>query len=330
LDRVRPTPGIQAAALADLIPMSGDDDEIGYWTTSAAPPTNQMPLALMTLVTPEYPRAMGIPLLEGRFFTDQDRVGSEAVIVIDEVLEKRAFGGRGAVGKRLSLQFVGPARVIGVVGHVRHWGLDADDQAAIREQIYLPFAWLPDEYLRMTAAGMSLVVRTAVPPLHMVAALRQQVRGTTRDQAMYQVRTMEQIVGATLAQQRFLLLLFGIFASLALLLACIGIYGVLAYLTAQRVPEIGVRMALGAGGWDVLWMVLRQSLGMIAVGAAVGLGAALATSRLLGHLVSGMQPAGPVTIGFVLAVLAVAALFASYLPARRASRVDPLSALRQE
>jgi ABC-type antimicrobial peptide transport system permease subunit len=127
-----------------------------------------------------------------------------------------------------------------------------------------------------------------------------------------------------------LVLLFGIFAGLALLLACIGIYGVLAYLTAQRVPEIGMRMALGAGTRDVLWMVLRQSMGMIAVGAAVGLGAALAASRLLAHLVSGVQPAEPSTIALVLAVIGAAALFASYLPARRASRVDPLSALRQE
>ena len=192
------------------------------------------------------------------------------------------------------------------------------------------FAWLPDEYLRQTATAMSLVVRSRVPPLNMVEAVRRQVRGATRDQAMYEIRTMDQVVSATLARQRFLLLLFGIFAALALLLACIGIYGVLAYLTGQRVPEIGVRMALGATSGDVLWMVLRQSLGMIVAGAGLGLCAAFAASRLLEHHVSGVQPAEPSTFALVLAVLMAAALFASYLPARRASRVNPVSALRQE
>ena len=330
LQRVSQTPGVRAAALSDLIPMGGEDEEIGYWTTSAPPPTKDMPLSIMNLVTPGYLRVMGIALRAGRFFTDQDRVGSEPVVVIDERMEKRAFGGHDAVGKRLSLQFIGRARVIGVVGHVRHWGLDADDQAAIREQIYLPFAWLPDEYLRMTAAAISLVVRTSGPPLNMVAAVRQQVRGLTRDQAIYEVRTMDQVVSGTLARQRFLLLLFGIFAALALLLACIGIYGVLAYLTGQRVPEIGVRMALGATTGSVLWMVLRQSLGMILAGVGLGLCGAIAAGRLLQHQVTGVEAADPSTFAIVLAVLMAAALFASYLPARRASRVNPVNALRQE
>ncbi|HUE03872.1 MAG TPA: ABC transporter permease [Bryobacteraceae bacterium] len=330
LERVNHAPGVRAAALSDLIPMGGEDEEIGYWTTSAAPPANEMPMTLMSLVTPGYLRAMGIPLRDGRFFTDQDRVGSAPVIVIDERMAARAFGGHGAVGKRLSLQFIGPALVVGVVGHVRHWGLDADDRNYVREQIYLPFAWLPDEYLRQTATAMSLVVRSSVPPLNMVEAVRRQVRGATRDQAMYEIRTMDQVVSATLARQRFLLLLFGIFAALALLLACIGIYGVLAYLTGQRVPEIGVRMALGATARDVLWMVLRQSLGMIVAGAGLGLCAAFAASRLLEHHVNGVQPAEASTFALVLAVLMAAALFASYLPARRASRVNPVTALRQE
>jgi predicted permease len=330
LDRVRQVPGVDSVAVADIIPMGGDSEQIGYWTTSAAPPANQVPMSLMNIVMPGYLRAMGIPLLSGRFFTDQDRIGNEPVAVIDDVMAQRAFGVRDAIGKRLWLQFIGAVQVVGVVGHVRHWGLDADDQAAVREQVYLPLAMLPDPFLRLTASGMSLVIRTGVAPMTIVEAVRRQVRGTLRDQAIYEVRTMEQVVSGTLARQRFLLLLFGIFAGLALLLACIGIYGVLAYLTNQRVPEIGVRLALGATAADVLWMVLRQSLGMILVGAAAGLCAALAAARLLAHLVGGMQPAEPSTFAIVLAVMVSAALFASYLPARRASRVDPVSALRQE
>jgi putative ABC transport system permease protein len=330
LDRVRRVPGVRSVAMTDLVPLGGDDEQIGYWTTAAAPPANQIPLSLMFLVTPDYLQSMGIPLLRGRFFDEQDRIGNELVVVIDDVLAQRAFHGRDPVGNRLWLQFLGPAKVVGVVGHVRHWGLDVDDRAKVREEIYLPFAQLPDEFLRLTSTGMSLVMRTTVAPLNTVEAVRRQVRGATRDQALYEVRTMEQIVSATLARQRFLLLLFGVFGGLALLLACIGIYGVLAYLTTQRVPEIGVRMALGASALDVMRLVFRQSLGMILAGIGVGIAAALAAGRLLERLVAGVRPMEPLTFTIMISVLVVAALFASFVPARRASRVDPMSALRQE
>ena len=330
IDRLHHTPGVDSAALADIIPMGGDTEEIAYWTTPTAPPPNQAPMALLNLVTPDYQRVMRIRLLGGRFFTDQDRIGREPVVAIDDALAKRAFPGHQALGSRLWLQFFGPMRIVGIVGHVRHFGLGADDTAGLREQIYVPFAMMPDEFMRLTAASMSLTVRTTVPPLSMLEAVRQQVRGQAPDQAIHEVRTMDQVVSSTLDPQRFLLLLFGIFAGLALLLACIGIYGVLAYLTSQRVPEIGVRMALGATAGNVLWMVLRQSLVMIAAGAAVGLGGAFAAGRLLTHLVSGMRPTELSTFTVVTAVLVAAALFASYLPARRASRVDPVGALRQE
>ena len=330
LGGVRQLPGVYSVAVADIIPMGGETDEIGYWTTPAAPPVNEMPMSLLNVVTPGYLRVMGIPLRQGRFFTEQDRIGNEPVIAIDEVLAKRAFGGHEAVGNRLWVQFLGPARVVGVVGHVRHRGLDADDQAKVREQIYLPFAQLPDPFLRLTSSAESLVIRTTISPLSIVDAVRRQVRGATRDQAIYNVRTMEQIVSGTLARQRFLLLLFGIFAALALLLACIGIYGVLAYLTSRRVPEIGIRMALGATVADVMRLVLRQSLEMILVGAGIGSVAALAAGKLLERLVAGVKPAEPLTFIITISVLLIAALFASFVPARRASRLDPVKALRQE
>jgi predicted permease len=329
LDRVRTVPGVESVAVADIIPLEGDDEQVGYWTGSAAPPANQMPLTLVNLVTPRYLQVMGIPLRQGRFFNEQDRIGNQPVVVIDEVMAQRAFHGRDSIGNRLWLQFLGPALVVGVVGHVRHWGLDADDQAKIREQIYLPFAQLPDAFLRL-ASSMSLVVRTIPAPLAEVEAVRREARGAARDQALYGVRTMEQIVSGTLARQRFLLLLFGIFAGLALLLACIGIYGVLAYLTSQRVPEIGMRMALGANSGAVIWLVLRQSVGMILAGVGLGIAAAWAAGRVLGGLVEGMQPPEPSTFAIMIPILVVAALFASLVPARRASRIDPVRALRQE
>ena len=177
---------------------------------------------------------------------------------------------------------------------------------------------------------MSIAVRTNLPPLSVIEPLRRDVRGAGGDQVLYEVHTMEELAGSTLARQRFLLLLFGVFAGLALLLACIGIYGVLAYLTSQRVPEIGVRMALGASAGNVMWLVLRQSLGMIVVGAGIGIAAALGAGRVLQHLVEGMQPTEPSTFAMMILVLVAAALVASFLPARRASRIDPTSALRQE
>ncbi|MCU1239684.1 MAG: hypothetical protein JWO71_410 [Candidatus Acidoferrum typicum] len=330
LDRVRQTPGVQSVALADLVPMDSDENLIGYSTTPATPPANQITLSLLTSVTPDYLKATGIPLRGGRFFEEQDGIGNETVIVIDEALAQRAFADRNPIGSRLWVQFLGPAKVIGVVGHVRHWGLDADDQLKVREQMYFPFAQCPDQFLRLASSAMSLVMRTSVAPLNAVEAARREVRGATHDQALYDVRTMEQIVSGTLAQQRFLLLLFGVFSGLALLLACIGIYGVLAYLSRQRVPEFGVRMALGASSFEVMRLVLRQSLGMILVGVVLGVAAALAAGRLLGRLVAGVHPAEPLTFTIMVLVLVVAALFASFIPAHRASRMDPVSALRQE
>ena len=160
--------------------------------------------------------------------------------------------------------------------------------------------------------------------------LRRELRGATGDQVLYEIHTMEQLARGTLARQRFLLLLFGVFAGLALLLACIGIYGVLAYLTGRRVPEMGIRMTLGASARDVMRLVLRESIGTIFAGVGAGILAALAAGRLLEHSVEGMQPAEPLTFAIMIAVLVAAALLASFVPARRASRVDPLVALKYE
>ena len=177
---------------------------------------------------------------------------------------------------------------------------------------------------------MSIAVRTSVPLLAVVEPLRQELRGAASDQVLYQVRTMEQLAHNSLALQRFLLLLFGIFAAMALVLACIGIYGVLAYLTGQRVPEIGLRMALGASPAEVMWLVLRQSFGIILLGIGIGTAVALATGHVMERLVEGMQPISLSTFILTIPFLVVAAMLASLLPARRASRVDPMNALRQE
>ncbi len=216
----------------------------------------------------------------------------------------------------------GPFVVVGVVGHVRHWGLAGDDQAQVRAQFYYPFAQLLRRW--------SELMRTGIAPLSVVESLRGEVRGATSDQVLYEVRTMEQLARSTLDQHRFLLLLFGIFAGLALLLACIGIYGVLAYLTRQRVPEIAVRIALGATAREVIWLVLRQSLVMIFAGVAVGAAAAFAAGRVLHQSVAGVRSFEPLAFATMIAIPVAAGFFATWLPARRASKVDPLIALRYE
>ncbi len=333
LERARRVPGVQSVAIVDTFPMREGNNTLGYWPTADVPPEKERPLTLATSVSPEYFNVMGIPLRQGRLFTEQDRMGGEPVVVIDEVLAQQAFGGgQNAIGKRLWVPDMdyGPFVVVGVAGHVRHWGLAGDDQAQIRAQFYYPFAQLPDKYVQRWSELMSIAVRTEIAPLSEVESLRRELRGAAGDQVLYQVRTMEQLASDSLALQRFLLLLFGIFAGLALVLACIGIYGVLAYLTGQRVPEIGIRIALGARPGSVIWLVLRQSLGMIVVGAAVGTAAALAAGRVLQRLVEGMQPTEVSTFALTISVLAIAALFASFLPARRASHVDPVIALRQD
>jgi predicted permease len=332
LDRARRFPGVQSAALADVVPMRVGDDSVGYWVTPVQPPPDQTPLALTSIVTPEYLNVMGIALRRGRFLNQQDRIGHEVVVVIDDNLAQRAFGGNDPVGKPLWLQGMAsnPAKIVGVAGHVRHWGLAGDDQSRVRDQIYVSFYQLPDPLVSFLSSVMSITVRTNISPLSAAEPLRRELRGPGGDQTLYDVHTMDDLARASLDRQRFLSWLFGIFAGLALLLACIGIYGVLTYLTNQRVPEIGLRMALGAGARDVMRLVLGQSFGMIVVGIGVGILGALAAGRLLQHLVDGMRPTDLSTFAIMIPILLAAALFASFIPAHRASQVDPTSALRQE
>jgi predicted permease len=332
LERARGVPGVESVALADIIPMREGENAVGYSTTPVEPHANEEPVALASGVTPDYLRVMGIPLHQGRFFDERDRLGNDPVVVIDEVMAQHAFGGKDVVGRRLwgTSLAPGPVRVIGVVGHVRHWGLADDDLSRIRDQIYYPFAQVGDESLHFYSSIMSVAVRTKVAPLSVVEPLARAVQAVAGDQVLYEPRTLEELASASLAQQRFLLLLFGIFAGLALLLACIGIYGVLTYVTNQRVPEIGVRMALGASARDVMRQVLGQSLVMIGIGAGIGVVAAIAAARLLHHLVPGVRAGEPLTLTGMVVVLIVAALFASFLPARRASLVQPMMTLRQD
>ena len=331
LDRARSVPGVQSIATVDTVPLREGNNQIGYRTTPDAQPENQQPLVLASSVSPDYLKVMGIPLRQGRFFDEHDRMGNEPVVVIDDVMAQEAFHGQEPIGKHLWIGLgTDPLRVVGIVGHVRYWGPAGDDQARVRAQLYYPFPQVPDKLLRRWSELMSIAVRTSTEPSSVIEPLRRAVRGATGDQVLYEVQTMDHLASTTLARQRFLLLLFSVFASLALMLACIGIYGVQAYLTSQRVPEIGIRLALGATARDVVGLVMRQSVGMIFLGVGVGVAGAWAAGRVLMRLVEGMQSSEPLSFAIMIPVLVIAALFASFVPAHRASRVDPVKALRQE
>jgi predicted permease len=331
IERVGAVPGVESAAITSVVPLSERDSEITYWRGAGPqPPQDRMTLAMFYIVTPDYPSVMQIPLRRGRFFTDRDSLVSPPVVVIDDLLARRVFPGQDPIGRQISLMVVGPVQIVGVVGHVKHWGLDSDDTAKIRDQIYFPVMQVPDKFLSEAVAGLTLMLRTGPEPLSLVSAVRGQVAGPTQDQPIYAVRTMEQIIERSLAERRFTMLLLIIFAATALLLAAVGIYGVMSYSVIQRTHEIGIRAALGASRGEIVGLVVRQGMRLAAIGMAAGLIAALALTRFLAGLLYGVRPADPATLAAVTLLLGGIALLACYIPARRAAAVDAVVALRCE
>lgn len=330
LDRARQVPGVSAIAMVDTVPMRQGTNQIEYRRSAAPVDEKQQTTTLATCITPDYLKVTGIPLRAGRFFTDADRPGSQQVVVIDEVLAERAFGKDSPIGRQLWSNEFGadPVTVVGVVGHVRQWGLAADDQSAVRAQLYYPFAQLPDALVWRWSQLMSIAVRTEVDPETLVTPLRQAIFGEGRDQVLYQLSTFDSLAAASIAPQRFLLVLFGVFAAMALALACVGIYGVLAYLTRQRLPEMSVRIALGATAGAVRWLVLRHGVGLMLVGLILGVAGAIASERVLSSVVEGAEPQAVLSVAVAAPILLLAGVLASLIPARRASRANPATLLR--
>jgi putative ABC transport system permease protein len=274
-------------------------------------------------VTPDYFQVMGMRLLTGRAFTDLDAPDATPVAIINENMARTFWPDGDALGKRFKYggeQSQAPwLTIVGIVGDMRRTGFDAP----VRYETFYPFAQSP-------AFRMQLVVRTRGEPSNVVRALRDAVREADPDQPLYGVGSMESRLGEMMTARRFAMVLLGTFAGLALLLGVVGVYGVTSYLVAQRVREMGVRMALGASGQDVVSLVVRQGMRAAAVGLAVGLAGAFATTRLLGSLLYGVGPRDAVTFTSVSVALFLATLLANWVPARRAARVDPLIALRAD
>lgn len=335
VDRVRRTPGVEAAAAMLDLPFSGDDWETDVWIDGTPRPksTNDLPLILTYYTTPEYLRVMKIPLIRGRYFNEFDTSGKPPVMVIDEVTARSLFPGQDPIGKYATIGGLGEgavrAQIVGIVGHVRHWGLERDATATVRAQMYVPMMQLPDKYMSSVSSS-AVVLRTAGEPMRYENAVKAQVLGSDRDQPVWDMKPMETMIADTLAERRFAMLLLGSFASIALLLASVGIYGVISYVVSQRTREVGIRLALGARTEDVLKLVVGRGALLALAGVAIGMAAALAATQALSKMLFGVGAADPLTYAAVALVLGGVAVLASYLPARRAAAIDPMVALRYE
>jgi predicted permease len=332
-NQLRSVPGIRAVSvLFGGVPMDGDS-ELPYWVEGRPKPVeqSQMDLALFYAVDPEYLSVMGIPLLRGRFISAQDTEKSPCVVAVDEELVRKAFPNERPLGQHINLELLTmKCEVVGVVGHVKHFGLDADATAKVHSQIYIPFRSLPDSVMDLASTGSNYLVRTSGDPYAQAPALRQAVGQVSANMVMYGEQSLQEVISNSLSARRFTRLLLGIFALLALILAGVGIYGVVSYTVTQGTQEIGVRMALGADRRMVLAAVLKSAMSMAAIGIALGAATAFAATRVLKDLLFGVSATDPLTFSAVAALLAGVTLLASYIPARRATKVDPIVALRCE
>ena len=325
LQKVSAIPGVRSAAISsgNAVPLVGPHNSGGFTIEGDAVTNNAIPTAQVGLVSPDYFRTMETPLKRGRFFTDADDRQAPQVVIIDEALAERYFSNRDPVGLRMKRG--GPASqapwmtIVGLVGNIKSDGFDKPDQP----HLYFPIFQNP-------AYAMAIYMRTDVAPLTLTQSVREQVRALDRDLPVFGERTMSQVAAESMSQRRFAMQLVGLFGILALLLAAVGIYGVIAYSVTQRTREIGIRVALGASRSEILRWVLKQGMILTMAGVVIGLAGAVALTRLLRTLLFGVGPTDLVTYGVLAAVLTIVALLACYIPARRATKVDPLIALRYE
>jgi putative ABC transport system permease protein len=328
MPRLRAIPGVQSAAAVMMLPLGGSNFVLTFDVAGRPPlPPSQQPAMQIRVATPEYFETIGIPLERGRLFTGDDRAGSPQVVVITESAARQYFPNEEPLGKTITLGWGrgkdkprAGGQIVGIVGDVKDAGLDEADPP----QLYMPYRQWPVQ-------GMAIVLKTAVPAMSVADPARRAVYATDSNMPVANVRTLEQIVARSISQPRFYTTLLTIFAAVALLLAAIGIFGVLSYAVAQRTREIGIRMALGAQERTVRGLVVRQAMALAAAGVGIGVILALWLSRsLVSKMLFSTSPHDAATFVSVAALLGAVAFLASYIPARRATRVDPIVALRAE
>ncbi|HEX8820088.1 MAG TPA: ABC transporter permease [Archangium sp.] len=329
LERLQTMPGVRAATYSSGMPLAGFS-ETSFQVVGQPPlPLGEAPLAAYFITASNYFETLGTPILEGRGFLSTDRKGSAKVVVVDEGLARRFFSGRGAVGERIS--FGGPDNVLEIVGvakHVTAYGPGENEPAPF--QIYIPFQQVPDGNMAFAGRSLFLAIRGDGDANALVPGVRQEFKSLDPDQALAGLAPMDSLVEGALEERRFVLGLVGLFAVLALVLSSIGIYSVMSYTVALRTREMGIRIALGARGVDVVRLVVGYGVRLAAIGVLVGAVAAGVLTRLLGSLLHGVEATDPLTFGATAVVLAGVAVFASWVPARRALRVDPAQTLRAD
>jgi len=320
LDRIQALPGVRAVGMIKLLPLQNWGTN-GDFAIEGRPPAQpgQAPFAESREISPGYFRAMGIPIVKGRDLSAQDSANSLPTAMINDALARKYFQGEDPLGQKI--QWDGWRTIVGVAGNIHQAGLNRDPLP----ELYFPAAQRPGGI-----AGMTLVISANVEPTSLTRAVESAIHSVDPSQPVFGVKTMERVVTDSLSSQRLFVWLLGVFAAIALILASAGIYGVMSYLVTRRTQEFGVRMALGASANDILRMVLRQSLMLIAVGVAIGLAGAFAVTRVLTNFLFGVKPTDLAAFGAVSMVLIVVALIATYLPALRATKVDPMVALRYE
>jgi predicted permease len=332
-DKLGALPGVRAASFsAGAVPLLGEDDWF-FWIDGKPKPASQseMNMALIYIVEPGYLTTMGIPLRQGRFFTDQDNERSSNVAVIDEALAKKYFGAENAIGKRIHLgDDEDTLQIVGVVGHVKQWDLGSDERQPLQAQLYVPFRAMSDNELREGVSGVNVVMRSDGAGPAPWESIRSAVQSHNSQNIITRPQTMNEVIAGTLARRRFSMTLLNAFAAVALLLASVGLYGVISYLVGQRTHELGVRIALGAGRSEVLRLVINHGMKMALGGVAIGVIAAFGLTRLMANMLYGVSATDPATFAVIALLLAAVAMVACLVPAWRATKVDPLVALRHE
>lgn len=330
-EKIQSIPGVMSVSYSNGLPLLGASEGGFSVEGRPKPDPEKFGLAVKYLTSPSYQRTLGLRLLKGRYLTERDTLNSPRTVVIDEEFAREQFPGEEPVGRYLAgdeEHGIPHAEIVGVVSHVKHYGLDTP--GPVQPQMYYAFEQIPTKYIPLMATDVTLIVRAPGDPSGIVGAVREAIKEEDKNQPLYDIKTMNQVVSESIASQQLSMTLFGLFAMVALVLAIVGIYGVMSYTVSQRTQEIGIRMALGAQIMDVLKLVVSQGMRLVLIGVGVGIFGAFLITRIMSSLLFGISATDPLTFVGVSLLMGGTAFLACFIPARRAAKVEPTVALRHE